>query len=503
MFFKMDLQNLIFLLEIRFPKHVEIFQFKHSKLKKVSIEELPKTKIEITDDTRCIKENSLYFSTHFAKPYLLNAIEKKPIAIWLTKQELKAIVLNDSNLYFVTGKKTPDFYLGHSSSIYYQEPSKDQHIVAITGTNGKTTTSFMIYHLWKRKNIPCAVIGTLGIYFWDGEKETHLSIGFTTPKAYQLQNILFTLKEKHISLVVMEASSEALALRRLEGLHIQKAIFTNFTQDHLNFHKTMNHYFFAKLHLFFLTQRFSKEKHRFIVVYDPKIFPKFTRFSFLLKINVLYILKTHLNYSFTKQPNDFEFNQYNALCAYYGCLTKNIQYSLQESPLLDFKGVPGRMEKIKVKENLDIFIDYAHTPDALKSVLLALKERYSVILTVFGCGGDRDKEKRPRMGEIVSQYSNYVFITDDNPRTENPENIRKEILLGISEKNSPYILDIANRDEAIKKSIQKSLELSKEFGLPITILIAGKGHEEYQIIGKNKIPFSDKETVQKYLHQFS
>ncbi len=496
----MDLQSLLVLLEARFPKHIQIFRFENSKLKKIHIQELPKINIELTDDSRNIKQNSFFFSTYFAKPYLLDAIEKKPLAIWLTKRELKSLSLKDSSLYLITGKKTPDFYLGHSSSIYYLEPSKDQHIVAITGTNGKTTISFMIYHLWKKKNIPCAVIGTLGVYIWDGKRETHFSIGFTTPRAYELQKILYTLKEKKICFVVMEASSEALALKRLEGLYIEKAIFTNLTQDHLDFHKTMNHYLFSKLHLFFLTLRHSQEEHPLIAVYDPKIFPLLKRFTSRVKTKIVYIFKSHLTYAFTKQTNDFEFNQYNALCAYYGCLTKNIQYSLNESPLIDFKGVAGRMEKINWEKNIDIFIDYAHTPDALKNVLIELRKKYTYILTVFGCGGNRDKEKRPQMGKIASLYSNYVFITDDNPRMENPEQIRKEILAGIPKDQKSFVYNIPDREEAIKRSIQKGLEILETTNQKIAILIAGKGHEEYQIIKNQQIPFSDKQIVLKYLH---
>lgn len=492
----MDFHILIENLDKKFPNHIQIFKFQNYHLKKLTIEDLPKKEIFLTDDSRNIKENSFYFSTYFAKQYLKDAIEKQPLAIFLTKKELQNISLKESEIFFIIGKKIPDFYLGYSASIFYGEPSKDQHIVAITGTNGKTTTSFMIYHLWKKKQIPCAVIGTLGVFYWNGKEEKQLQTGFTTPRSYQLQEILFHLKQNNIFFIVMEASSEALALRRLEGLSIQKSIFTNFSQDHLNFHKSMNAYFFSKLHLFFLTIRTSKEKFPFIVVYNPNTYYNFHKFSKLTNKNILYLLESHLKFAFVQnQPNNFEFNQYNALCAYYGATNSKSKYSLSETPLEDFKGVPGRMEKINWKENFNIYIDYAHTPDALKKVLQELKKYYKVIITIFGCGGDRDKEKRPIMGEISSIYSDYVYITDDNPRNENPEQIRKEIEAGILNKERKYVFNIGNRKEAIENSLKKGLEIYKLNPSSIAILIAGKGHENYQIIGKEKLYFSDKETV--------
>ncbi|MFN3604207.1 MAG: Mur ligase family protein [Leptonema sp. (in: bacteria)] len=496
----MDLLNLVTLLNLRFPQHIKIYKFEENEVKQISLEELPKIEVELTDDSRQIRENSFYFSTYFSKPYLREAIQKNPIAIFLTKKELESISIPKSNTYFLVGKKKPDFYLGHCSSLFYEEPSKDQHIVAVTGTNGKTTTCFMIYHLWKKKQIASAVIGTLGVYYWDGKEENQIPTGFTTPRAYELQRILYFLRSKKIFFIVMEASSEALALKRLEGLYVQKAIFTNFSQDHLNFHKTMNHYFFAKLHLFFLTYRHSKEIFPFIVVYNHKTYRIFYRFSTLLNVTILYLLKSHLKYPFVKNISlNFEFNQWNALCAYFGSRTKDCKYSLNDSPLSDFMGVAGRMEKISWGKALDIFIDYAHTPDALKNVLEQLKKNYETILTVFGCGGDRDHEKRPIMGKISSLYSDYIFITDDNPRTEKPEEIRKSILMGIPEEKKNITFNIQNREEAIKTCLNKGKELYKESSKSIAILIAGKGHENYQIIEKEKIYFSDKEIVLNHI----
>jgi UDP-N-acetylmuramoyl-L-alanyl-D-glutamate--2,6-diaminopimelate ligase len=358
----------------------------------------------------------------------------------------------------------------------------------------------MIYHLWKKKQIPSAVIGTLGVYFWDGKEERHIETGFTTPRAYELHKILNLLKQKNIKHIAIEASSEALSLRRLEGLNIQKAIFTSFGRDHLNFHKSLISYFFAKLHLFFLTLKTTKEEIPFVVVHDAKTFYLFNKFTKKTKARILFLLSSNLNYDFVKkQPMPLLFNQFNALCAFYGIAKDNqFLYQLSETPLEDFKGVSGRVDKINFNNNIDIIIDYAHTPDAMECLLKELKKNYDFLTIVFGCGGNRDKEKRPLMGKIAAKYCNLIFITDDNPRNEDPQKIREEIKQGIPLDKHEVLKEISDRKLAIYNAIESTYKINHK-DKKYCIIIAGKGHENYQIIGNKKIPFSDKEIVNDFL----
>ncbi len=497
----MDLKKAFLILEELFPSHIKIFKIKDD-FKEIQINDLPEKEFFITDDSRNVNENTIFFSTYYSKKFLKDAILKKPLAIFVTKKELQEILSNEQYQgYCILGKKKPDFYLGHLSSIYYGEPSKKMFIVAITGTNGKTTTSFMIYHLWRKKQIPCAVIGTLGVYYWDGSKENHLETGFTTPRSYELNKILFLLNEKNIRNVAIEASSEALALRRIEGLNIQKAIFTTFGRDHLDFHQNLTAYFFAKLHLFFLTLRTTKQKIPFIVVYDKNTYYHFCKFIHKTRSKILFLLESHLNYLYVKnQPTPLLFNQFNALCAFYGASENEVPlYDLNETPLEDFKGVPGRVDRIKLSDNIDVIIDYAHTPDALENLLKELKKEYSNLILVFGCGGNRDREKRPLMGKIASFYSDFIVLTDDNPRNEDPKLIREEIKQGIPSNKKNLIEEIGERREAIKFALEYCLSHTSNH--KTCIVIAGKGHENYQIIQNKKIPFSDKEVVLEFLHE--
>ncbi|GIX41207.1 MAG: UDP-N-acetylmuramoyl-L-alanyl-D-glutamate--2,6-diaminopimelate ligase [Leptospiraceae bacterium] len=482
-----------------FPAHLKIYQIKNNEHHMIQDwNELPDSEFNITDDSRNVNINTLFFSTFFAKSYLNDAILKHPFAIFVSKKELHKLLKDHKyNGFCIIGKKEPDFYLGYLSSIYYDYPSKDMYIVAITGTNGKTTISFMIYHLWKKKHIPCAVIGTLGVFYWNGSMEKHIYTGFTTPRAYELHQILDVLKKENIQHIVIEASSEALALRRLEGLNIQKAIFTNLGRDHLNFHKNLNAYFFAKLHLFFLTLRATKEKIPFVVVYNSNTYYLFYRFIQKTNAKILFLLQSHLNHNFVKyQPMPLLFNQFNALCAYYG-ITRNEEplYKLSEKPLSDFKGVPGRVERLALTDSIDIIIDYAHTPDALENLLSELKNQYEFMVLVFGCGGNRDIEKRPLMGNIAANYCDYIFLTDDNPRNENPQKIRNDIKKGIPVNKYHILQEIGDRKLAIQNAIEYTFNIQKNSDKKSCIIIAGKGHENYQIIGNKKISYSDKEAV--------
>lgn len=383
----------------------------------------------------------------------------------------------------------------------YDVESYHPTCIGITGTNGKTTTSFLLEYLFTQLHKRVGVFGTVSYRY----PHHTIPAPLTTPSCLQMYNILEKMKREHVDTVVMEVSSHALHQRRTEGLHFNGAIFTNLTQDHLDYHQTMDDYFEAKALLF---ERNPKAVMA-INADDPygrlllERFPHAIGFSLLHNhpyhhghtlrgtIHSLRVDGTHLSLEYNGIMWDFhsklvgKFNAYNLLGVFALALGMGLHHN-DLSCLEEYTGVVGRLERIG---NSNCFVDYAHTPDALINVLQTLKDSgFKRIITVFGCGGDRDKGKRPLMREAVERLSDIFIVTSDNPRTEDPKAIINDILKGIHTKKEYYI------EEDRKKAIQKAYSLlEKEDAL----LIAGKGHEEYQIIGTVTHPFSDQKIVQE------
>ena len=381
-------------------------------------------------------------------------------------------------------------YLANYLKDNYKEKIDKLKLIGITGTNGKTTSAYLLYKALNKINKKSAYIGTLGFYMND----IHIKLDNTTPDILQLYNLLVKCSDNDIEYVVMEVSSQALSYKRLEYIEFDYAVFTNLTQDHLDYHKTMDSYAKAKKLLFKKLKKNNctiinnDDKYKYYYMLDNSITYGFSKSDYQITD-----YKTSIDGSKFK-INDEEYetkligkhNIYNILITIIVLKKLGIEYNQIYNIIKDLDHVQGRMDTIKYNNNL-IIIDYAHTPDAVFKIINSVKGLGNRIITIVGCGGNRDKLKRPIMGKVASQNSDYVIFTSDNPRLENPEEILKDIVNKLDNNNYEIVI---NREKAIKKGIQKLKNND-------ILLILGKGHEDYQIIGKDKIPFSDKETVLK------
>jgi len=383
---------------------------------------------------------------------------------------------------------------------FYQKPSDSMKMIGITGTNGKTTTSYILKGIFS--NIEkTGLIGTI-CHFIGDEK---IDAQNTTPDALTLRKLLYRMKNENVKTAIMEVSSHGLKLNRVYNLSYDAVVFTNLTQDHLDFHITMEDYLQSKLILFSMIKRGGvaiingDDKYAKYFIDVPGDFKKAV-FGIRgkeqeWKIDIKGIsMKGSSFLLYRNEKESFEINTplvgdhniYNTAAAfltafYLGADMKSIVKGISSPPV-----VKGRFEKISDKRGFNVIIDYAHTPDALERVIKTAKRLTTGrIITLFGCGGDRDKTKRPIMGKIATHLSDLAIITSDNPRTENPQAIINDILAGISETN--YIIEI-NRAHAIKRSIETAQKGD-------TVIIAGKGHENYQIVGTKKFAFDDRENA--------
>ncbi len=426
-----------------------------------------------------VKKNYIFFAIKGNKQngekYIPAAIKNGASVIVCSKK----CKIKDNRILII---KTNDvrYLLSEIASKFYK--LKPKNIIAVTGTNGKTSVADIFYQILKANNVPTASIGTLGVKYENKIIKTNL----TSPDTITIHKTLNFLKKKKINNVIIETSSHGLEQKRLHHLNFVGAIFTNFSQDHLDYHKTMKSYLNAKLILF----RKILNKNSKIIT-DKKIEP----FSLLKKIakkrnlKILDITKEleKIKYVSLKFQSDFKFkNLAMAIKAAKICGLKENNIFKKISKIGD---VNGRLELVKKYPNeIKVFVDYAHTPDALIKTLKALKDNYEKkISIIFGCGGDRDKKKRPLMAKIANKYCNKVYITDDNPRNENPKKIRDKLIKYIKKEK---VFNIGNREVAIKKAIHDAVDHE-------IILIAGKGHEEKQIYKNKTINISDKKIVKK------
>ena len=381
-------------------------------------------------------------------------------------------------------------------------PTHSLKMIGVTGTSGKTTTTYLIQHILNRCGIPCARLGTNG-----GEFAGHsVPAENTTPDAITLQRWIADVRARGAKAVVMEASSHALHQDRCYAVAWDAVCFLNLSREHMDYHPTLDHYFDAKALLFNVHARYSEGlgKKVFACANRDSSFgerlirenPGVEGFSVKSRIRNPVDLPEGISFAIdrgdgtliaAKCPLFGAFQLENILAAL--SVAVGIGVGLDEAckALADFPGVPGRMEFIPNPRGIFVFVDYAHKPEALEKVLNAIRGKR--IFTVFGCGGDRDRTKRPVMGEIASRLSHHVILTSDNPRTEDPLQILEEIRSGITQSNFEIIPD---RAAAISKAI--SLAAPGD-----VVLIAGKGHEDYQIIGTQKRPLDDREEARKAL----
>ncbi len=398
--------------------------------------------------------------------------------------------------------------LAVASSNWFKNPSEDLSLVGLTGTNGKTTSTYLFHEIWKKQNIKSGVIGTVQTLIGDIPLPSEL----TTPGPYELQALLRKMVENQCSHAVMEVSSIALDQYRTAGTEFSVGLFTNLTQDHLDYHGSFENYRSAKLKFF---QEY-KLKHAVFNSEDPAGTFYYEKCKAQNKVrfalndpNAEYrVIDAEFTQRGTKasiqtpkkllklqSPLIGRYNLYNCLGVLAGidCLGLDLEKAVEA--LKEAKGAPGRLERVmKGEEYPSIFVDYAHSDDALLNVLTALSalkgKSSAKIITVFGCGGDRDRTKRPKMAAVVSGLSDVTIVTSDNPRTEDPDAIIDEIMPGIlREKTQSY------REVNRKKAIHMALEIAEPQDL---VLVAGKGHETYQIVGTEKLPFDDSAVIREY-----
>ncbi len=390
---------------------------------------------------------------------------------------------------------------------FYNHPARSLWIVGVTGSNGKTTCTYLLKQIWKAASRAMAVIGTIEYRYGDVRAEA-LN---TTPMPHDMQRILRDVKDRGIDETVMEVSSHGLALHRVDGIEFNAALFTNLSQDHLDFHQTMDAYRDTKKRLFteFLEpggiaviniddetgRRFCREiEDRNIVTYAIDRQADVCARDVELRINgTSFVLEFSNGECLTIQTRLVgRYNVANILGAAAMAWACGVPLESIRQGIESCGAVPGRLESVPNGVGAQVVVDYCHTPDALEKCLLALKAvPHQRILTVFGCGGDRDSGKRPMMGEIALRLSDRAIVTSDNPRTENPQQILNDIETGMTFDKARYVV-IPDRREAIKTAVD-------ELASGDILLIAGKGHETYQILGRKKVPFDDRELTRKYL----
>jgi UDP-N-acetylmuramoyl-L-alanyl-D-glutamate--2,6-diaminopimelate ligase len=464
---------------------------KETKIKKIigDIENL-KTETLIYDSKKVV-HGSLFFclkgENSDGHDYVADAVANGAIAIVCEKRletKIPQIIVENS-------RKAFSICCGN----LYGNPAKKLKMIAITGTNGKTTTSFLIRSILECEDKKVGLIGTQGAYIGKQYFETNL----TTPDPQVLHKLLKTMLDNKIEYVVMEASAHSLALDKLEGINFEVGVFTNFTQDHLDYFKTMDSYKKAKLKLFNnikcgvinFDDAVGLEIAKDLKV--PLVSYALNTPSDIFAINILkkslsseFVINLCDNIFEVKSKLLGEFNIYNSLAAagaasMLGVTIKNIKRGLEK-----LEKVPGRFNSLKLINGATVIIDFAHTPDGIEKILTAIKQLpFNRIITVFGCGGNRDKGKRPKMGEIAERLSDFVVVTSDNPRFENPDLILEDIEGGMASNKHICIVDR-------KEAIQYAINLSRKHDV---IAICGKGAEEYQDINGVKSPYNDFDVV--------
>ena len=402
------------------------------------------------------------------------------------------------NVETIVVDNTDDYLKTYLVDNYAKEFS-DLKLIGVTGTNGKTTTCFLTYQILNKLGIKCCYIGTIGCYL-DNKK---IELSNTTPDILELYNLLFLAKKNNCEVVVMEVSSHSIAQERIKGLNFDICAFTNLTQDHLDYHKTIDNYCKTKVELV----SYLKDSGKIIVnvdddyskyfICDKSLSLGFNGEKYKILNYKLFNTYTDICFSYNKKEYNIKtnligkFNIYNYLIslAIVNTLGINIKNILDVTN--DIFAPEGRAEIIKTNNSI-VVIDYAHTPDAVSKIISSFKDvTKGRIITIIGCGGDRDPKKRPIMGNIATLESDYVIFTNDNPRYEDEILIMRDIINGVKKDN--YTIEY-DRKEAIKKGISMLNNYD-------TLLILGKGHEEYQIIGSEKIHLSDREEVYKNINK--
>ncbi len=480
----------------------------------------------VTADSRKVQEGSIFVAISGAQEdgahYITAAVQAGAAYVVCTDAAAQAQKMAPATVTFVVHEnpRTAQWQLA-SAHAQTENIWQDMQVIGVTGTNGKTTSAYLLEHLFISLGKKVGVMGTVS-YRWPGHEEV---APLTTPDSITVHTKLAQMHAAGVQVVIMEVSSHALEQERVGGVIFSGAVFSNLTQDHLDYHKDMQSYFDAKALLF--THYDSAEKALAVNIDDAwgrqlaaRVEGKSLGYTFALQSGAepcraknhvqgeicamstkgLH-LKMHLESDQGSQTWELHsplvgaFNASNLLAVQSIALGMGVRVDDLQC-LADFYGVCGRLERVKNAENLDVFVDYAHTPDALTNVLQALQGAgFTKVITVFGCGGNRDRSKRPLMGAAVGALSQVAVLTSDNPRKEEPQAILQDVLPGLQQGNAEIFVEVDRR-----LATQKALDLLRmavQQGEHAAVLIAGKGHEDYQIIGDVKYPYSDQKTVQE------
>lgn len=471
--------------------------------------------LDVTVDSREVKPGSLFICLSGAHADGHNFVDKavEGGAAAIVAERMVSVPSHVTVIYVKNTRKAME----DITPVFFDYPARKMRMLAVTGTNGKTTTTHIAAHILEKAGFRTGIIGTIHMMIGHTEYPTHN----TTPDVVDLERMLAQMADSGVTHVCMEVSSHALVMGRVEGVEFDNASFTNLTEDHLDYHKTMENYAAAKAILF---QKVSAEGQTktgktahinadvpYADVMMASVDRKLCRVSTYgidspadLQAENIRFNASSSEFTLHAGSRNYEvrtnlvgrFNVYNVLCAISSCLGEGVSMETILEALSDFHAVPGRFELINEGQPFTVVVDYAHTPDGLENILKTAEEiRRGRIITVFGCGGDRDAMKRPIMGRIGAQYSDIVIVTSDNPRTEDPASIVEEVASGVRSaavRPGFFFETIVNRRDAIHRAI--SLAQPGDI-----VIIAGKGHETYQILKDKTIHFDDREEARAVL----
>ncbi len=462
------------------------------------ISKVKNTKVsDITDDTRKVKKGSVFvcikganFDGHTAAAEMLKKGAAAVICEYSLGLKKEVVVKNTRSAYSIM------------CANFFSNPADELKLIGLTGTNGKTTSTYLIKSLLESAGKKVGLIGTMQNMIGDEVFET----SYTTPTAYELQSLFRKMADAGCEYCVMEVSSQALAQGRVDGLHFSVAVFTNLTQDHLDFHGSMENYRAAKKILFKRTDiaiiNKDDESGAFmaeglackVVTYSVKdnsadfVAKNIT----LTSKGITYELLGNGIIDRVKCPIPGKFTVYNSLAAACVAVSVGIDFGTVCAAFKNVSGVKGRIEVVPTDTDYTVIIDYAHSPDGLINILSSVKEfAENRVIAVFGCGGDRDRNKRPKMADAAASLADFVVLTSDNPRTEDPEQIVKDAAEGLKGHKIDKKI-IVDRTEAIRFALNEAKAGD-------VIVLAGKGHETYQIIGKEKRHYDEREIVSSIL----
>ncbi len=464
---------------------------------------------EIVSDSKKASPGSLFVALRGTRQdghrFIPEAVERGAVAVVLEEPIPGECEHKDPSVTYIRVEDTRHA-LSHLASTFFENPTDRLRLIGITGTNGKTTTAFLVQSLLEHAGLKTGLLGTIAYHLGGRSVEARQ----TTPGSLELQELFSEMRSSDVTHVAMEVSSHALDQGRVAGCRFDTAVFTNLSQDHLDYHGTMEAYFASKQKLFDLT-----EGTRIMNIDDPwgrtlkeRLSSRCWGFAIQEKADfypekvvsgmdgIQMVVQTPVGEIELTSPLVGKYNIYNLLAAVAVGVSVGLSKEAIAGGVAGMKGVPGRFEKIDLGQDFVVLVDYAHTPDALERLLQAVIALFSGrIITVFGCGGDRDRGKRGQMGEISTRLSDKTIITSDNPRTESPFGIIQEVEAGVQVLQAGSARDyeiIPDRKEAIAHAIG----LAEKDDV---VVIAGKGHEDYQLIGHERLSFDDREVVRGLL----